>query len=104
MGMDKKQLFSYIQQREKQYKAGRRKRNVKTLLFFSVVYYAVLWILEDPSGWGLLLNILPAVVLAGVHFLINAIIFSQLVTINTRQQKALEDLRKQLSEMESISL
>lgn len=101
--MDKKEeyrkLWLQIKETEKKIERAKLKRNVTTILCFAVVYFVIFYIQRDPEGWDILGEALTAIIVSGIHFLANAIIFSQLVHIGDSETKHLEALEKQLSEL-----
>lgn len=98
--MNKDELIRLIREKEQQVEKAKRKRSIITILVYAVPIFWIFYITAKPTGFEILGEALVAIFLSGILFLINATVFSQLVTMGEAERKMLEDLRKQLSEME----
>lgn len=94
--MDRDEIYRQIDKTEKQNDRKKEKRNLCVTLFFSVVYYILLFINERPEGWELLLNVIPAVILGALHYLIHILILYPVFKASERENQNLEDLRRKL--------
>ena len=99
--MDKNAILQLIRERESQIESARNKRAIKTILAFAVVIFIFFYSTQKPIGIEILGYAAAAIFLAGVYFLINGIIFSQLFNASESERKMLDSLKKQLSEAEN---
>ena len=76
------------------------KRNILTILGFAVVFFWILCQLMSPSGWDILIAAVFALIWSGIHFLVNACIFSPIASKGRDEADRLRDIRKQISELE----
>lgn len=96
--MTKNELIRLRAQREKQYENAKTKRNILTILGFTVPYFIAFYNDEKPAGLEILGTLVVAFVVAGIHFFVNTLVFSNLVRIGEDERKALEYLDKQISD------
>jgi uncharacterized membrane protein len=96
--MDKKELYTLLSVREKQFDKAREKRLMKTVLSFTIVFFLLLCCLDKPIGLEYIFAAVVAFVMAVIHVLINGAIFGYLSMQSELERKILEDIRKQLSE------
>jgi uncharacterized PurR-regulated membrane protein YhhQ (DUF165 family) len=97
--MDKKQLQQHYFELERQFEKNKTKRAIKTILAFAVAFFAVMWMYKKPEGiLDIVSNIVLAVILAGFHVWINAIIFGQLCDVSKAENRILEGIRNKLNE------
>lgn len=107
--MDRNQLYSLIHQKEKEYEYAPLKRFVLTVLGYGVVFCAFLLMVrsDDITIFSLdgLLEIggayLAGVFIAGIFVTFSAPIFNWLYEKTAREKRILEDLKKQLNEMDT---
>lgn len=97
--MDKKELQQHYFELERQFEANKQKRAIKTILAFAVAFFAVLFMIEKPTGiLEILLTIVASVIWSVFHFVINAFIFGQLCDVSKAENRMLEEIRKKLNE------
>lgn len=99
--MDKDELRKQICKMEKQVEIARRKRNAITITAFAIVFFLIFYLDERPDGfWDVIGCIAVAIIMAGLHFLINAAVFGGLYIQTESERKLLEQLKKELEEKE----
>jgi Na+-driven multidrug efflux pump len=106
--MDKNELYRLIQQKEKEYDRAPLKRFVFTVLGYGVVFCAaLLWLHSDDItifSFDGLLEIggayLAGVFIAGFFVTFSAPVFHWLYESTAREKRILEDLKKQLNDMD----
>lgn len=96
--MDKKELYKLLVIKENQFEKAKERRNAITILAFATVFYALLCIADKPNGLEYIYAAFAAIVIAAIHFFINAIVFGWLFQASESEKAALDYLRKQLSE------
>lgn len=94
--MDKKELYRLLAEKDAQFEKAKRKRSFKTILAFSIVFFVLFCYQLKPSGLDYIGCALISVLVGGVHFIVNAPIYSYLVLQGEAERKYLEDLRKKL--------
>lgn len=99
--MEKKEILKkMIEDNDKQIQQNRNKRALITYLFFSACFIVVYYLKENPKNFTDYINILIAALFTGgLHFYINSIIFSTLMTKSNNEDKYLENLKKQYNEL-----
>lgn len=102
--MDRNQLWRLIHQKEKEFEQNKWKRALKSILIFAAVLFFVIFAATDFFENRSLLDIIEIAVLclvySGVNLFVNAPIFGYLMERNNAENKQLEDLKKQLQEVE----
>ena len=98
--MKKDELWMLIQEKERQVAKARRGRAIKTIFGYAVMIFILLYWINEPSGFEILGGFLAAIILSGILFMINATVFYHLVTMSEAEKRMLNDLKKQLSELE----
>ena len=96
--MDKNELYKLFVVKDAEFEKAKEKRTVKTILAFAVVFFLILCWVETPSGIEFVWTAISAIIMAAIHFFVNAPIFSYLVLQGEAERQYLEELRKQLSE------
>lgn len=96
--MDKKELQKQYYELERQFESNKTKRAIRTVLAFAVAFFVILCFAEKPTGFEIIGTAFASIVLAGIHFWINAFIFGQLCNVSNSENKVLEDIRKKLQE------
>lgn len=86
---------------DKKYEAAKGRRAITSILVFAVAYFVFFWIVDRPVGLDILGTAVAAIFIGGVHFWINTLIFSQLFRLSESENRTLESIRKQLSELEN---
>ena len=100
--MDKNELWKLYYERDKKFEAAKGKRAILTLLFFVVVYYALMWLLfgRPDDLTGAVVGLLPAAFFAVVHCLVNATIFGNLALKGREETEILERIKKRIDELD----
>lgn len=97
---DKNELRQKIQELEKEAKAAKKKRELKTTAGFAVAYFLVFWFMEkkieDIRTLGQLIFV--SIFLAVIHFAVNDVVFDHLHTKRDDDQKIIARLKKELDE------
>lgn len=96
--MDKKELYKLLVIKENQFEKAKERRNSITILAFAAVFFVFLCIAEKPTGLEYIYAAFAAIVIAAIHFLINAAVFGWLSLKSESERRILDDLKKQLSE------
>lgn len=89
----------YIE-RDKEFEAAKAKRNIITILGFSVFYFCLFYSLNGSFGWHILLFAVIALVFAYGHFWINLTIFGYLFRKGHEEAMRLESIRNQIKEID----
>ena len=106
--MDREELYRLIRQKEEEYDRAKFKRFILTVLGYGVVFCAVLlWLHSDDiiifSLYGLLEiggAYLAGVFIAGFFVTFSTPVFHWLYESAAREKRILEDLKKQLNDMD----
>ena len=96
--MDKQELQRHYLELEKRFEANKTNRAVKTILAFAVAFFVIFYSTDRPTGFEIIGTAIASIVMAGIHFLINATIFGQLASKSNSENKILEDMKKKLRE------
>ena len=94
--MDKNELHKHLSEMDAKFEKAKEKRAIKTILVFAIVFFLILCWVEEPSGIEFVWTAVSAVVLAGIHFVVNAAVFGWLALQGESERRYLEDLRKKL--------
>ena len=92
--------YKLLRTTENQVEKARNKRTILTILFFSLLYFLIACMVDKPTGLEILGTLLVSLVFGGIHFFVNAIVFSTLNTKSEAENKNLELIRKQIRELE----
>lgn len=98
--MDKNELWKLYCKRDKEFEKAKGKRTIITILSFSVVYFIIFYLNGSPTGFDVVGDFLVAVIVAGIHFVINATVFGYLAQKGREETEILESIKKKLSELE----
>lgn len=96
--MDKRELQKQYWELERRFESNKIKRAVQTILAFAATFFTIYCYNVRPSFLEIIGIAGGSIVLAGIHFLINALIFGQLVSKSNAENKILEDMKKRLQE------
>lgn len=97
--MDKNELRKHYHELQKRFESNKTKRAIKTILAFAVAFFAVLYMVEKPTGiLEILLAIVASVIWSFFHVSINATIFGQLFDVSNGEKRILEGIKKKLDE------
>ncbi len=93
-------LKQKIRDAEKEAAASKKKRELKTTAGFAVAYFLVFWFTEGkPGEIGKFVNMVwVSIVMAFIHFGINAVVFDHLHTMENREQEVIDSLKKEIDE------
>lgn len=100
--MNKTEIYQQIRKTEKEFERRKIKRAIYTVLFYTAALLQVFY-WQDQFGHNfldILSDVLVCIIISFIAFLINTVIFYQLITTSQAEEKALESLRKQLEEKE----
>lgn len=92
-------LSQLIRETDAKNQKAKLKRNLLVVLLFSIVYFFILKYLEEPEGLELLGTALVSLVLGGIHFFVNLLIFLPLINKSNSENAYLENLKKQLADL-----
>lgn len=102
----KKALIIQIAKYEKLFEKNKIKRSVLTILFYAIINIALFYIVdgEDISlldvEW-IFGALFAGLILAGISFVVNSLIFSQLVKSGENEAKVLDSMRQELQNLEN---
>ena len=98
MAMDKRELQKQYWELERRFESNKTKRAVQTILAFAVAFFVIFYTTDRPTGFEIIATAIVSIVMAGIHFFVNVIIFSQLINVSNAENKILEDMKKKLQE------
>lgn len=88
-------------EKDNEFEKAKGKRTIVTILAFAAFYF---WLLWQVDGFSNLLDVVgtifAAIVIAGIHLVVNSVIFGQLSDKGRSEKEALERIRKQIRELE----
>lgn len=96
--MDKKELSQQYTELERKFDANKARRAIMTVLAFAVAFFVILYIVEKPEGIEILYLVPVSIIMAGINFFVNSIVFTQLCNVSNSENKVLEEIRKKLQE------
>ena len=89
---------------DKKYDSAKGKRAIKTIIAFAIAYTAIFWIAKHPlAPLDILEFFVVSLLLSSIHFLISATVFSQLINMSNREKNYLEEIRKQIAQLDEYS-
>lgn len=98
--MSRNELWKLYCDKEKQVEKSRSKRAIKTIAFFTVAIFLLIYSLTKPTGFEIIGVFLASIVFAVIYFVVNGIIFGQLSKMGENERKMLDDLKKRMDEAE----
>jgi len=104
--MTKNDLWKSYNEMDNRFQKAKAKRALLTILFFSVLYFALFCVINKAPAeniLGILGNILSAIFLGGIHFWLNSMVFSYLFRKGQEEQEALTRIEKQMLELEDCN-
>lgn len=96
----KRELYKALNEKEKQIEKSRIKRTLITIAFYSILFFLMWYFLEKTKGIDILGMLLASILFGGISFWINAIVFGTLNTKSQEENKALEQIKSQIAELE----
>lgn len=96
--MDRSELQQHYFELKRKFEANKIKRAVKTILAFSIAIFGIWYFTDRPTGIEIVGTAIASVFMAGIHFWINTIIFTQLVNVSKAENNILDGIRKKLNE------
>lgn len=96
--MNRKELQQHYFELQRKFEANKTKRAIKTILAFAVAIFGIWCFADRPTGLEIVGTAFASIFMAGIHFWINSIIFSQLVNVSKAENNILEGIRKKLQE------
>lgn len=100
--MTRNELLQYLQKYEKQHQRNRRKRCFRTVLFYTVVLFLMLYCLDllgDNMG-DILCGAAFCFIASFFSYFINLEIFSRLLEADKEEEQGLDFFRKRLKDKE----
>ena len=97
---ERNRLQQLYWQREKEFEAAKGKRTIITILGFALAYFLILYIIEKPTGFDIVSIFVSAMVLAGLHFFVNTLVFMYLFQKGHDESERLKAIQKQISDLE----
>lgn len=94
------EYYSLLRATEAKVEKARNKRTIKTILFFSALYFIAFYLIDKPDGLDILWTYLGSVVIGGLHFFVNAFVFSTLHTRSESENKNVEQIKNRIKELE----
>lgn len=94
-------LRCLLNEKEKDFERRKAKRAIITILGFAIFYFWLIFNIEKPVGWYVVLTALAAIFFAGIHFGANAIIFSQLCQKSREEDELIKQIKKSISQIEN---
>jgi hypothetical protein len=102
--MDKKErdrLIRLYHEKDNEFESAKLKRSIITILVFSLVYFVILFIRSDIADiTDLVALVFVSLVFGGIHFWVNATIFSQLSIKGREEREILESIERRIRELE----
>lgn len=110
-----KQLYQSLYEEDKKYEKAKGKRTNITILFFAIVYLVIILVICGKTDiiamveavimsftniWSFIGIIIGSFVLSWIHFWVNSTIFWQLSQKSREENERLENIKKQISELE----
>lgn len=103
--MDKKErdrLIRLYYERDREFESAKLKRMIITILFFSLLYFLILFQISDVSDkTDFVPLVFVSLVFGGIHFWVNLTIFSQLSLKGREEREILESIERRIKEIES---
>ena len=96
----KRELYKALNEKKKQIEKSRLKRTLITIAFYSILFFLMWYFLEKPKGINILGMLLASILFGGISFWINAIVFGTLNTKSQEENKALDQIKSKISELE----
>ena len=97
------EYYNLLRATEAKVEKARNKRTIKTILFFSAIYFVAFYLLDKPDGLDILWSCLGSVVIGGLHFFVNAFVFSTLINKSESENKSVEQIKNRIKELELSS-
>ena len=98
--MDRNALYRALSEAERRSEKAKTKRMLITIGFFSLVIFAIFLYTEQPEGLEILEALGASIILGGIYFYFNAIIFSTLYTKSEEENRYINTLKKKLAEID----
>lgn len=94
-------LNRLLYEKDKEHEKAKWNRAVITTLAFAAFYFWLLWRVDGlTSLLDVVGTIFAAIVIAGIHLVVNSIIFGQLSDKGRSEKEALERIKRQIRELE----
>lgn len=102
---EKNKLCAELNRLDREFENNKLKRNLKTIALYTVInmflsYFLLKLVNGEVEVTAMLIMLLPSAVLAGISFLINAVIFSQLLNKSNVENTILKEMEKRISVMD----
>ena len=96
--MTKNELWRLYCEKEREFEKAKTKRSIITIAVFAIVIFLLIGFGERPDDIEIFRNILVSIVLAGIYFVVNGAIFSQLFSTSENERKTLDGIKKRMDE------
>lgn len=91
--------YKLLKTTEEKVEKARTKRVIKTILFFSVLYFIAFFFKDSPDGLEVLWTLLTSVFVGGIHFWLNSIVFSSLSTKGEAEKRSIELIENKIKQL-----
>lgn len=99
--MNKNELYKKLAYEEKEAGKAQITRAVLAFIGYAVGFFLIFHGIEDPKGSGEIIDVvILAVVTAGINLLISAVVFNWLFERRRIEQKRIETIKGEISELE----
>lgn len=98
---ERDRLIRLYYERDKEFESAKGKRMIITILAFSLLYFVVFFqigYIADVTDF--LMTAVISIVFGGIHFWVNALIFSRLFQKGKEEREALEYIERKIRELE----
>ena len=96
----KRELYKALSEKEKQVERSRLNRTLIAIAVYSVLFFIMWFFIEKPKGIDIIGMLFAAIFFGGISFWVNAIIFGILNAKTQEENKALEQIKSKISELE----
>jgi len=93
-------LYQRYYQMDKEYESAKLKRNLLTMLGFGILFFVLLNAIMEPTGWRVLIVLVMAIFLSGIHFFVNGSVFGWLAAKGREEGEHLNYIKRRISELE----
>lgn len=98
--MEKHELYSLLAKKEEEFDKAKGKRSIITIFAFAIAFFCAIFLVEQPTGFEIVGIAFVSIFIAGIHFFVNALVFSILFRKGEAEKKILESIKKEISEIE----
>ena len=100
---ERKELSIELSETDRKFEKNKIKRCLCTIAFYAVIYAVIefKFFLEEKDLKEIIAVVIGSVFLAGITFLINALIFSHLINGGNRETRIVEEMKKEISKIDN---